>query len=191
MVCRPRQEARRRPIWLRVAAKAATANCYPSRSHHRRRSAELGAPRWIRAIAAISGDRPPTSATRPLASRRSFVPQIDIAVPFSIRGIMRLLGLPEADDDPILKLSWGLVGPGDPVRRLADPPTTAICRAGLGFQDYFDPVAADRRACPRHDLSSVIATAEVQGEPMPDYERFSYNRYAGGNWRAGNAAQWS
>src|SRR5580698_5522486 len=98
----------------------------------------------------------------------------EIAVPFSIRGIMRLLGLPETDDDLILKLSWGLVGPEDPVRRLADHPTTAICRAGLGFQAYFDPVAADRRACPRHDLSSVIATAQVHGEPMPDYERFSY-----------------
>jgi hypothetical protein len=60
------------------------------------------------------------------------------------------------------------------VRRLADHPTTAICRAGLGFQSYFDPIAADRRTCPRHDLSSVIATAKVQGEPMPDYERFSY-----------------
>jgi hypothetical protein len=98
----------------------------------------------------------------------------EIAVPFSIRGIMRLLGLPEADDDLILKLSWGLVGPEDPVRRLADHPTIAICRAGFGFQAYFDPVAADRRACPRHDLSSVIATAQVQGESMPDYERFSY-----------------
>ncbi len=61
-----------------------------------------------------------------------------------------------------------------PVRRLADHPATAICRAGFGFQAYFDPVAADRRACPRHDLSSVIATAQVQGEAMPDYERFSY-----------------
>jgi cytochrome P450 len=98
----------------------------------------------------------------------------EIAVPFSIRGIMRLLGLPEPDDDLILKLSWGLVGPEDPIRRLADHPTTALCRAGFGFRAYFDPVAADRRACPRHDLSSVIATAQVQGAPMPDYERFSY-----------------
>jgi cytochrome P450 len=97
-----------------------------------------------------------------------------IAVPFSIRGIMRLLGLPEADDDLILKLSWGLVGPEDPVRRLADQPTEAICRAGMGFRAYFDPVAADRRACPRHDLSSIIANAQVNGEPVPDYERFSY-----------------
>ncbi len=98
----------------------------------------------------------------------------EIAVPFSIRGIMRLLGLPEADDELILKLSWGLVGPEDPVRRLADQPTEAICRAGMGFRAYFDPVAADRRSCPRHDLSSVIANAEVGGEPFPDYERFSY-----------------
>ena len=98
----------------------------------------------------------------------------EIAVPFSIRGIMRLLGLPEADDELILKLSWGLTGPEDPVRRLADHPTTAICRAGLGFQAYFDPLAAERQTCPRHDLSSVIATAKVQGEAMPDYERFSY-----------------
>jgi cytochrome P450 len=98
----------------------------------------------------------------------------EIAVPFSIRGIMRLLGLPEADDDLILKLSWGLTGPEDPVRRLADQPTTAICRAGLGFKAYFDSVATDRRACPRNDLTSVIATAKVQGEAMPDYERFSY-----------------
>jgi cytochrome P450 len=67
-----------------------------------------------------------------------------------------------------------LTGPEDPVRRLADHPTTAICRAGFGFQTYFDPVAADRRACPRHDLSSVIAAAQVHGESMPDYERFSY-----------------
>ena len=87
---------------------------------------------------------------------------------------MRLLGLPEADDDLILKLSWGLVGPEDPVRRLADHPHGRICRAGLGFQAYFDPVADDRRTCPRHDLTSVIANAEVQAEAMPDYERFSY-----------------
>lgn len=97
-----------------------------------------------------------------------------VAVPFAIRGIMRLLGLPEADDAEILKLSWGLVGPEDPVRRLADQPTEAICRAGMGFRRYFGSVDANRRACARHDLSSVIANAQLNGEPLPDYERFSY-----------------
>ena len=98
----------------------------------------------------------------------------EVAVPFSIRAIMRLMGLPESDDALILKLSRGLVGPEDPMRRLADQPTEAICRAGMGFRAYFDPVADDRRACPRHDLSSAIANATVNGAPFPDYERFSY-----------------
>jgi cytochrome P450 len=98
----------------------------------------------------------------------------EIAVPFAIRGIMRILGLPEADDALILKLSRGLVGPEDPLRRLAAHPTEAICRAGLGFRAYFNPVAADRLACPRDDLSSVIAHASLNGAPLPDHERFSY-----------------
>ena len=64
-----------------------------------------------------------------------FVEQL--AVPFSIRGIMQLMGLPEADDALILKLSRGLVGPEDPERRLADRPTEALCRAGIGFSKLF------------------------------------------------------
>jgi cytochrome P450 len=98
----------------------------------------------------------------------------EIAVPFSIRGIMRLMGLPEADDRLILKLSRGLVGPEDPLRRLADQPTEALCRAAMGFRDYFDPVATDRRTCPRGDLSSVIANARVHDAPMAEYELHSY-----------------
>ena len=101
-----------------------------------------------------------------------FVDQI--AVPFSIRGIMHLMGLPEADDALVLKLSRGLVGPEDPERRLADQPTEALCRAGLGFRNYFDPIATERQGCPRADLSSVIANARVHEAPVPEYEMFSY-----------------
>ena len=100
----------------------------------------------------------------------------EIAVPFSLRRHHApALGLPEADDDLILKLSWGLVGPEDPVRCLADHPATAICRAGLGFQAVFrSGRCRPPWGRPRHDLSSVIASAQVEGEAMPDYERFSY-----------------
>jgi cytochrome P450 len=101
-----------------------------------------------------------------------FVDQI--AVPFSIRGIMHLMGLPEADDALVLKLSRGLVGPEDPERRLADQPTEALCRAGMGFRNYFDPVATERQGCPRADLSSVIANARVHDAPVPEFEMFSY-----------------
>jgi cytochrome P450 len=53
----------------------------------------------------------------------------EIAVPFSIGGIMHLMGLPEADEGIILKLSRGLVGPDDPDRRLAHHPADALVRA--------------------------------------------------------------
>ena len=98
----------------------------------------------------------------------------DVAVPFSIGGIMRLMGLPEADDHIILKLSRALVGPDDPDRRLAQNPADALIRAGTGFRDYFNPVVEDRRTCPRHDLSSVIANASVRDAALPDYELLSY-----------------
>jgi cytochrome P450 len=98
----------------------------------------------------------------------------DIAVPFSIGGIMHMMGLSEADDGIILKLSRGLVGPDDRDRRLANHPADAMIRAGMGFRDYFESVVEDRRACPRNDLSSSIANARVRGAPLPDYELFSY-----------------
>ena len=44
----------------------------------------------------------------------------------------------------------------------------------LGCRDYFDALAADRRACPRADLASTIANAMVHGAPMPQFERVSY-----------------
>jgi hypothetical protein len=101
-----------------------------------------------------------------------FVDQI--AVPFSIRGIMHLMGLPETDDALVLKLSRGLVGPEDPDRRLADQPTEALCRAGIGFRNYFEPIATERLGCPCADLSGVIANARVHDAPVPEYEMHSY-----------------
>ncbi len=98
----------------------------------------------------------------------------DVAVPFSIGGIMHIMGLPEADEAIILKLSRGLVGPDDPDRRLAHHPADALVRAGVGFRNYFEPVVADRRTCPRHDLSSVIANARIRDAALPEYELMSY-----------------
>ncbi len=98
----------------------------------------------------------------------------DVAVPFSLRIILRMMGLPEKDEQTILLLSRGLVGAEDPERRLAKDPTESLLRAGLGFRAYFDPVTADRRACPRHDLSGTIANATIDGQHMPDHERLSY-----------------
>lgn len=98
----------------------------------------------------------------------------EVAVPFPLRVMMHILGLPEADDPYILRLARGLTGAEDPDRALADRPAESIRLAGVGMRDYFDQVTADRRACPRDDLSSAIANARIHGTPIPNYERLSY-----------------
>lgn len=110
-----------------------------------------------------------------IAGRRGVVDfMADVAVPFPLRVMTHILGLPETDDPTILRWARGLTGAEDPERALSDRPAESIRLAGVGFRDYFNRVTADRRACPRADLSSALANARIQGKPMPDYERLSY-----------------
>jgi len=98
----------------------------------------------------------------------------EIAVCFPLRIMMHILGLPEADDQLILKLARGLTGAEDPARALSDRPAESVRLAGIGFRKYFNRVTADRRAHPTADLSSAIATARIEGKLIRDYERLSY-----------------
>lgn len=98
----------------------------------------------------------------------------EVAVPFPLRLMMHILGLPETDDPLIVKLANGLTGAEDPHRALSDHPAESIRLSGLGFREYFNRVTADRRSNPRPDLSTAIASACIFGKPIPDYERLSY-----------------
>ncbi len=44
----------------------------------------------------------------------------------------------------------------------------------LDFMAYFTELANDRRAHPTRDLASVIANAELGGEPIPDMDVFGF-----------------
>jgi hypothetical protein len=57
---------------------------------------------------------------------------------------------------------------------MSDLPTETIHTAMLGFRDYFNELAADRKARPREDLATVIANSTVRGIPVPFYELISY-----------------
>lgn len=98
----------------------------------------------------------------------------EVAVPFPLRLMMHILGLPEADDPLIVRLANGLTGAEDPKRALSDHPAESIRLSGIGFREYFNMVTADRRLHPKADLSTVIASACIFGKPIPDYERLSY-----------------
>jgi len=98
----------------------------------------------------------------------------DAALPFTFRVIGRMLGTPEADDARLARLAQAFVGAEDPQRRLAESPGDTMRMAMLALRDYFEAVAADRRAHPRDDLASLIAQAQPHGLAMPHYELISY-----------------
>ena len=99
----------------------------------------------------------------------------DIAVPYTLRVIMGIFGVPEEDEATMLTLTQGIFGAADPeyLGDLTDPMallTDAIAR----FDEYFTDLTEQRRAHPTDDLATVIATGEVNGCPLSGNARFWY-----------------
>ncbi len=97
----------------------------------------------------------------------------DVAVYFPLHVILAILGLPEDDYPRMLQLTQELFGTEDPdmAREVKDEAAVSVL---LDFVNYFTELAADRRAHPTGDLASVIANAEVGGEPLPDMDTLGH-----------------
>jgi cytochrome P450 len=97
----------------------------------------------------------------------------DVAVHYPLYVIMSLLGLPEEDFPRMLKLTQELFGAADPeLARGATP--EEMMKTLQDFFQYFNALTEARRAHPTDDLASVIANAEVNGEPIGIFEAVSY-----------------
>ena len=97
----------------------------------------------------------------------------DVAIWYPLRVIMSILGIPEADEPRMLKLTQELFGGTDPdVRRSFED--TAIMDVVADFDAYFEALSAERRARPTDDVASIIANARIDGEPLPAHETNSY-----------------
>ncbi|MCP4067260.1 MAG: cytochrome P450, partial [Phycisphaeraceae bacterium] len=91
-----------------------------------------------------------------------------------MRVIARILGVPEADEPFILRLTNELFGNADPEFQ-RDPDRVAAMTSLFGeFGEHFGRIMADRRANPQDDLASVIANAKIDGEPMGELETMGY-----------------
>jgi len=99
----------------------------------------------------------------------------DIAVPYTLRVIMSIFGVPEEDEPTMLRLTQGLFGAADPeyLGDLSDP-FEMITRTIGEFEDYFNELASERRARPTDDLATVIANANVGGCPMDRHATLWY-----------------
>lgn len=94
----------------------------------------------------------------------------DVSVWYPLRIIMMILGLPDEDEAELLRITQAYFGGGDPeMQRGAD-----LIDATLAYVDYFKNVAADRRRSPKDDVATIIATAEIDGRLINDFEAYSY-----------------
>ena len=126
----------------------------------------------------------------------------DVAFLYPLHVIMEVMGVPEADEPRMLKLTQELFGSADPDLNRSGAAVTdsATVLANLqevvgDFTAYFNAITDDRRAHPRDDLCSAIANGQVDGHPLGVLEAMGYyiiaataghdttsNTTAGGLW---------
>ena len=86
---------------------------------------------------------------------------------------MDIYGVPEDDEPTMLELTQGIFGATDPefMGEATDPLTRAL-ESSFRFAGYFNELTADRQACPRDDLASIIANGDIDGRELGADERF-------------------
>ena len=97
----------------------------------------------------------------------------DIALYYPLQVIMSVLGVPEADEPLMLKLTQQVFSGEDPEFGSGDGKQSMLA-AFKEFAVYFHQVTADRRAHPRTDIASTIANGMVNGEPLGDLQMIGY-----------------
>ncbi len=97
----------------------------------------------------------------------------DIAMPLPLNVILAILGLPESDFPRMLKLTQELFGNADEEMRRGSSPEDLIAVV-QDFFAYFTELTKRRREEPRDDLTSVIANALIDGQPLTDIQTISY-----------------
>jgi cytochrome P450 len=100
---------------------------------------------------------------------------VEVAAQHPLRILATILGVPEADEQRILRLTQQLFAGDDPeFQRSEADREQAFRNLGIEFLQYFGKIIADRRAHPRDDLASVLANAEIDGARMGDVETLGY-----------------
>lgn len=105
----------------------------------------------------------------------------EVAFYYPLRVVLDVVGVPREDHARMLQLTQWLFTYADPdLRRPGSDPTDPqeISKTFKivfdAFNDYYTPLAEDRRRCPRQDLASVIANGKVDGAPLEHRALISY-----------------
>jgi cholest-4-en-3-one 26-monooxygenase len=103
-----------------------------------------------------------------------FVTRVSAILPLAV--IAELMGLPQEDRDQFFRWTNEIVGANDPEFRREDG-TTGRELAQRAIEEVFaycTDFVEDRRKHPRDDLTTVLATAKIEGAYLPPLELLSY-----------------
>jgi cytochrome P450 len=104
----------------------------------------------------------------------------DVALHYPLRVVMKILGVPQEDYPRMLRLTQELFGAQDPdTQRFQEALTVEqymqlLLAVVQDFSTYFEAISADRRANPRDDLATLLANAQIDGQPMGQFEATGY-----------------
>ena len=99
----------------------------------------------------------------------------DLAAPLTLAVLADMLGVPREDWRLMFKWTNQIAGSADPeFQEEGETPEDTVNGARNALFQYFMTLAEKRRADPRDDMVSVLATARIDGEPMPTLELLSY-----------------
>lgn len=82
----------------------------------------------------------------------------------------RMMGLPAADVDPLMRMAYASLAPDDPRYQTPGPAGQTAAHAHFEIVAYFANCLAERRRNPGDDLISHLITVEVGGRRMTDHE---------------------
>jgi cytochrome P450 len=91
-----------------------------------------------------------------------------------LRVICQILGVPTEDEPMILRMTNELFGNEDAEFQRSQDRQTRMIELGTEMYEFFAKIIAGRRANPRNDLASILATATLDGAPMSDMDTFGY-----------------
>ena len=104
-----------------------------------------------------------------------------VSAPYPLHVVMQILGVPEEDEPRMLFLTQQMFGGQDEDLNksgLASLTPQQILQIVTGavkdFEAYFESLAAQRRAQPTADVASILANAQIDGEPLSPRDLAGY-----------------
>ena len=101
-----------------------------------------------------------------------FVEEFAAILPLAV--IAEMIGVPREDWDQMFRLSNALLGANDPRYQEGASTEETARRATHQMFDYFRALVDARRRVPRDDMTTTLATASIDGAPIPEWELLSY-----------------